>query len=190
MAQAKPTPPPPPQAPDAEHEAGRYETNREARKTVAPGTQAFIKERGDQRRRDLRIRDEIAYRQATEGCRDQETADAVLALGGDVSRSSPVREQVLPGAEPGLTTRTGAYRTPIDPTTAAVPADEDSDLARNIRGTPTLGSAGPGEPERRWNTEDPRFAHLRDLPTREERESKEREWAANDYRYDQEPEKE
>ena len=41
---------------------------------------------------------------------------------------------------PGLTTTTGVARTPMDPTTAAVPAPENSPLVRNMRGTPTIGS--------------------------------------------------
>ena len=80
--------------------------------TLAPGTQARLKEKADREDFDFKKQDEILYRRATEGVPDQETLDAVLALGGDATRSSPVREQVLPDAEPGMTTTTGAYRSP------------------------------------------------------------------------------
>ena len=118
--------------------------------TLAPGTQRRLKEKADREDYDFQKQDEILYRRATEGVRDQETLDAVLALGGDATRSSPVREQVLPDAEPGMTTTTGAYRSPIDPTTAAVPASEHSQIAREVGGTPTVGSDGHGEPEERY----------------------------------------
>jgi hypothetical protein len=82
-----------------------------------------------------------------------------------------VREQVLPDAEPGLTTTTGAYRSPIDPTTAAVPASEHSRIAREVGGTPTVGSEGHGEPEERWMKSeggDTVIDRLNNLPTRDE----------------------
>ena len=89
----------------------------------------------------------VAYRQATLGVYDEDTRNRVLAMGGDVTRSSPVWSQALDDAEPGLTTTTGAYRTPIDPTTAAVPAPPNSPLAIRLRGTPTVGSGEPGKAE-------------------------------------------
>ena len=152
------------------------ERHEQPTRNLAPGTQAKLKEKAEQQNRDYRLRDEAAYRRATEGVYDQETLDAVLALGGDATRSSPVREQVLPDAEPGLTTTTGAYRCPIDPTTAAVPAAEDSDIARNVGGTPTVGSDGHGEPEERWwpgDVEGGPIERLANLPTQEDRNRKE-----------------
>jgi hypothetical protein len=86
------------------------------------------------------------YRRATQGIPDQETRDRVLALGGDVTRGSPVSEQSLPEPEPGLTTTTGAPTTPIDPTTAAVPAGENDPIVRRMRGVATVGGRrGQGE---------------------------------------------
>jgi hypothetical protein len=121
-----------------------------AKTTLAPGTQRRLQEKAEQEDRDFKARDELLYRRATEGVYDAETLDAVLALGGDATRSSPVREQVLPDADPGITTTTGAYRSPIDPTTAAVPASEHSEIARTVGGTPTVGSREHGTPEERW----------------------------------------
>lgn len=118
--------------------------------TLGPGTKTKLEQAQAESTARVKRADQIAKARATEGCRDKETLDAVLAMGGDATRGSPVREQVLPDAEPGLTTTTGAYNVPIDPTTAAVPALEDSDLAVNMRGTPTIGSGGHGEPEERY----------------------------------------
>ena len=140
--------------------------------TLAPGTQARLKEKAERDDQAFKAKDDMLRRRATEGVYDQETLDAVLALGGDATRSSPVREQVLPDAEPGLTTTTGAYRVPIDPTTAAVPASEHSDIALAIRGTPTVGSSGHGEPEERWKGGrdiGDRIERLNNLPTTEDR---------------------
>jgi hypothetical protein len=141
------------------------------RTTLAPGTQARLKEKADREDREFKRQDDLLYRRATEGVPDQETLDAVLALGGDATRASPVREQVLPDADPGLTTTTGAYRSPIDPTTAAVPASEHSRIAREVGGTPTVGSEGHGEPEERWMKPeggDTVIDRLNNLPTRDE----------------------
>jgi hypothetical protein len=141
------------------------------RTTLAPGTQARLKEKADREDREFKRQDDLLYRRATEGVPDAETLDAVLALGGDASRSSPVREQVLPDAEPGMTTTTGAYRSPIDPTTAAVPASEHSRIAREVGGTPTVGSDGHGEPEERyWPGEEgnDRIERLKNLPSKDE----------------------
>jgi hypothetical protein len=146
------------------------------RSTLAAGTQARLKEKADREGAEFRQRDEAYFRRATEGVPDQETLDAVLALGGDATRASPVREQVLPDAEPGLTTTTGAYRSPLDPTTAAVPAAEDSDIARNVGGTPTVGSREHGVPEERWQKPgdgQDRIDYLNSLPSREEYQEKE-----------------
>ena len=146
--------------------------------TLAPGTQARLKEKAEREDAEFRRQDDMLRRQATEGCRDQETVDAVLALGGDAIKSSPVREQVLPAAEPGLTTTTGAYRSPIDPTTAAVPASEHSRIAREVGGTPTVGSDGHGQPEERWaGVDTPAVNRVRNLPTQEERTKREAEEA-------------
>jgi hypothetical protein len=145
--------------------------------TLAPGTQAKLKERADREDAAFRAQDDMLFRRATEGVPDQETLDAVLALGGDATRSSPVREQVLPDADPGLTTTTGAYRSPIDPTTAAVPASEHSTVAREVGGYPTVGSSAHGEPEDRWASpgEGSIIDRLKGLPTQEEYRAKEAE---------------
>jgi hypothetical protein len=139
--------------------------------TLAAGTQARLKQKADREDAAYRQADEMAFRRATQGVGDQETLDAVLALGGDATRSSPVREQVLPDADPGLTTTTGAYRSPIDPTTAAVPASEHSKIARDVGGTPTVGSREHGTPEERWQKpgdgQDP-IDRLNSLPSRED----------------------
>jgi hypothetical protein len=153
--------------------------------TLAPGTQARLKEKADREDFDFKKQDDILYRRATEGVPDQETLDAVLALGGDATRSSPVREQVLPDAEPGMTTTTGAYRSPIDPTTAAVPAAEHSQIAREVGGTPTVGSDRHGEPEDRYwpgDVEGGAIERLKKLPTQEEYRQKEAEAAEKDPR--------
>lgn len=120
------------------------------RTNLAPGTQARLKEKAEREDRNFKLQDELAFRKATQGVPNQETLDRVLALGGDATRSSPVAEQQLPDVDPGLTTTTGAYRSPIDPTTAAVPASIHSDIARNVGGTPTVGSREHGVPEERW----------------------------------------
>jgi hypothetical protein len=149
--------------------------------TLAPGTQARLKEKADREDKEYQMQDDILYRRATDGVPDQETLDAVLALGGDATRSSPVREQVLPDAEPGMTTTTGAYRSPIDPTTAAVPASEHSTIARTVGGTPTVGSDGHGEPEDRYWPGDVAggpIERLRNLPTQEEYKEKAAEAAS------------
>ena len=159
--------------PVAEHPR---DASRQPTKNLAPGTSQKLKEKAEREFRDYRLADEAAYRRATEGVPDLETLDAVLALGGDATRSSPVREQVLPDADPGLTTTTGAYRSPIDPTTAAVPAAENSDIARNVGGTPTVGSDGHNEPEDRWwmgDVEGGPIERLSKLPTMEDRKAKE-----------------
>lgn len=84
--------------------------------------------------------DDAAYERAT-GKMDDETKEKLLALGVDITRASPAKEQPLPDTEPGITTTTGAYRTPMDPTTAAVPADPDDErVKRMARGFPAVGS--------------------------------------------------
>jgi hypothetical protein len=153
-------------------------TQVEHRSTVGPGTQAKLTQKQAEAVARAKREDAIMKARATEGVRDQETLDAVLALGGDATRSSPVREQVLPDADPGLTTTTGAYRVPIDPTTAAVPAPRsDPDLAS---GTPTIGSGEHGKPEERWKKPeggDTPEQHLMSLPTKEEYDAKDAEAA-------------
>jgi hypothetical protein len=146
--------------------------------TLAAGTQKRLKEKADRESADFRMKDEAYFRRATEGVPDAETLDAVLALGGDATRSSPVREQILPDAEPGLTTTTGAYRSPLDPTTAAVPAAEESDIARNVGGTPTVGSREHGVPEERWKKPGDGqdiIDRLNSLPSREDYQNEEAE---------------
>lgn len=155
-----------------------YDSNAPSEKsTLAPGTQARLKEKADREDAAFKAQDDMLFRRATEGVPDQETLDAVLALGGDATRSSPVKEQVLPDADPGLTTTTGAYRSPIDPTTAAVPASEHSTIAREVGGTPTVGSSAHGEPEERWAEPEggSRIERLKGLPTQEEYRAKEAE---------------
>ena len=98
--------------------------------------------------------DEAAYNRATVGIPDADTLDKVLALGGDATRASPDPAQSLDDAEPGFTTTTGAHRTPIDPTTAAVPAPPNSAIAMKLRGTPTIGSREPDTPEELWQERD------------------------------------
>jgi hypothetical protein len=99
--------------------------------------------------------DDVAYKKAV-GVMDDETRDKILALGGDVSRSSPAVEQPLPDAEPGFTTTTGAHRVPIDPTTAAVPADpNDPEILKRPKGFPTIGSGREGgKPEQHFKPRD------------------------------------
>lgn len=148
--------------------------------TVGPGTQKQLTQKQAEMQARAKREDQVARARATEGCRDQETLDAVLALGGDASRSSPVREQVLPEADAGYTTTTGAYRTPIDPMTAAVPALEDSEIVRDMgrRTSPTVGSSGLGEPEERWKgpeTGDTAAERMSKLPTKEEYDKKDAE---------------
>jgi hypothetical protein len=156
-----------------------HETDRRDRKSsLAAGTQARLKEKADREDAAFRQQDEMLFRRATQGVGDQETLDAVLSLGGDATRSSPVREQVLPDAEPGLTTTTGAYRSPIDPTTAAVPASEHSKIARDVGGTPTVGSREHGTPEERWQEPGDgkdRIEILNSLPSREDYQKEEAE---------------
>jgi hypothetical protein len=158
-----PTPPPPPgSAPakaaskNAPHEVKERDTRPIAERAkdvgdLPPRGGVTMRDRvTDRYEREVAAYDEaevVAYRSATMGVMDEDTRDRVLAMGGDVTRASPVWSQALDDAEPGLTTTTGAYRTPIDPTTAAVPAPENSPLAIRLRGTPTVGSGEPGKAE-------------------------------------------
>jgi hypothetical protein len=93
-----------------------------------------------------KIADDAAYQKATRGVIDDDMRDRVLALGGDATRSSPDPFQRLDDAVPGLTTTTGAYKVPIDPTTAAVPAPKG--WAEHMMGercySPTIGSGREG----------------------------------------------
>jgi hypothetical protein len=132
------------------HEKTAQERDRDARDKDAPAketTRETLERRNKEEIENFKMRDDLLRKQATQGIPDEETRDKVLAMGGDASRASPVSAQVLPDIEPGLTTTTGAYRTPIDPTTAAVPAPEFSERVERMRGAPTVGSAGPGQGE-------------------------------------------
>jgi hypothetical protein len=165
--------------PETPHEPSQEPKGQDRKSTLAAGTQARLKEKAEREGAEFRQKDEAMFRRATEGVPDQETLDAVLALGGDATRSSPVREQILPDAEPGLTTTSGAYRSPIDPTTAAVPAAEDSDIARSVGGTPTVGSRKHGVPEERWvrlgDAGQDVIDRLNNLPSREDYQKQEAE---------------
>jgi hypothetical protein len=147
MAQAPQTPsrPPPPSPParPVTHE-GNSPPKLSQRET--------FKQRLEEEAEAFKRADDAAYERATMGVGDDEDLrDKLLALGADVTRASPAREQPLPDAVPGLTTTTGAYRTPIDPTTAAVPAPDDSEIVMGMRGFPTVGSGREGGgPEKRW----------------------------------------
>jgi hypothetical protein len=112
-------------------------------------TRERLEETNRERLATAQNRDGLLRARAT-GEMTEETRDKLLALGEDVTRASPDPAQVLPDPEPGLTTTTGAYRTPIDPTTAAVPAPENSEMVERMRGAPTIGSGGHGEPEELW----------------------------------------
>jgi hypothetical protein len=115
-------------------------------------TQETLRDRAEQAAEAFQRADDAAYERATMGVGDDEDLrDKLLALGADVTRASPAREQPLPDAVPGLTTTTGAYRCPIDPTTAAVPAPDDSEMVVRMRGFPTVGSGREGGgPEKRF----------------------------------------
>jgi hypothetical protein len=148
MAQA-PQAPPRPAAPPPPARGVTQEGNGPRER---PTMKETLRERAEQQAEAFRRADDAAYERATMGVGDDEDLrDKLLALGCDVSRASPAREQPLPDAVPGLTTTTGAYRTPIDPTTAAVPAPEDSEIAIRMRGFPTVGSGREGGgPEKRF----------------------------------------
>jgi hypothetical protein len=97
--------------------------------------------------------DDLIYARSTAGIVDDETRDKILALGGDATRASPAVEQPLADAEPGLTTTSGVHRTPLDPTTAAVPMDPtDPKLNTMAKGFPSVGSdRKSGTPEKRYH---------------------------------------
>ena len=99
---------------------------------------------------DFERTDKALYEQATRGIIDEDMRDKVLALGGDATRSSPSPSQPLDDIMPGITTTTGAHRTPIDPTTAAVPAPANSEQTMRMRGFPTVGSGETGTAEELW----------------------------------------
>ena len=152
MATHNPThnPPPPParepRDPDAKREPNGPEG---AHKQLS--TKETLAQRFKEQAEDFQRADEAMYKRATGGVLDDDMRDKLLALGADVTRASPAYEQPLPDAVPGLTTTTGAYRTPIDPTTAAVPAPDDSEIAMKMRGFPTVGSGRKsGTPEKLW----------------------------------------
>ena len=133
-----------------DHESGK--TTAAPEKSAGDTMRESFKQRMKEQAEDDKRADDIAYRRATGGDMTDDLRDRILALGGDATRSSPAIEQVLPSdIQPGLTTTTGAYRTPIDPTTAAVPADEDSNIVLRMKGYPTVGSGRKsGTPEERY----------------------------------------
>ena len=134
--------------------------------SIAPATKQMLQDKADQKTRDRDEADKKAYNLATRGIVDAETRDKVLALGGDATRGSPDPFQVLPDAEAGLTTTTGAFRVPIDPTTAAVPGPVP-DHTSEIVGTPVVGSTGHGDPEELYQPPQggaDRTAYIRDIP--------------------------
>lgn len=128
-----PAQPPATQPPAASSPAPPQESDWRARRD------ARMKEEAER----YKAQDDILYNQAT-GVMTDEKREQLLALGEDITRASPVVEQNLPDPTPGLTTTTGAHRTPIDPTTAAVPASPDSEIVMRMRGTPTIGSGREG----------------------------------------------
>lgn len=148
MAQAPQTPP----RPAAPPPPARGVTQAGNGPPKPPSTQETLRQRAEEAAAAFKRADDAAYERATMGVGDDEDLrDKLLALGADVTRASPAREQPLPDAVPGLTTTTGAYRTPIDPTTAAVPAPDDSESVIRMRGFPTVGSGREGGgPEKRW----------------------------------------
>ena len=131
-------------------------------------TKETLAQRFKEQAEDFQRADEAMYKRATGGVLDDDMRDKLLALGADVTRASPAYEQPLPDAVPGLTTTSGAYRTPIDPTTAAVPAPDDSEIAMKMRGFPTVGSGRKsGTPEKLWAKPDGALAQQL-APTRGE----------------------
>jgi hypothetical protein len=122
------------------------ERNTQRNPPAKQSTRERLEETNRERIATAQNRDGLLRARAT-GAMTEETRDKLLAMGEDVTRASPDPAQVLPDAEPGLTTTTGAYRTPIDPTTAAVPAPENSEMVERMRGAPTIGSRGHGQPE-------------------------------------------
>lgn len=104
----------------------------------------------------FKMYDDEAYDSATGGWRkDPELVEKVLAAGGDITRSSPTKAQQLPDAVPGLTTTTGAHRTPIDPTTAAVPAPPRAEIVEKMRGAATIGSGRAHDTPEKFGFEPP-----------------------------------
>jgi hypothetical protein len=151
MAQAPQTPTRP-AAPPSHPPPARGVTQEGNGPRERPTMKETMRNRAEQQAEMFQRADDAAYERATLGVGDDEDLrDKILALGGDVTRASPAREQPLDGAVPGITTTTGAYRTPIDPTTAAVPAPDDSEMIGRMRGFPTVGSGREGGgPEKRW----------------------------------------
>lgn len=132
----------------AEHETPAKPADKSALATMQESYKQRIQEQAEADKKY----DEIAYKRATGGDMTDDLRDRILALGGDATRASPAIEQVLPiDIQPGLTTTTGAYRSPIDPTTAAVPAPPDSNIVLRTKGYPTVGSGRKGgAAEKRW----------------------------------------
>lgn len=138
MAQAPQQPRPPAPAPQAPNTASQFRQSggmNDALPTAKQRYQDRIKQEAEADKKA----DDIAYMKATQGIPDEDTMAKVIALGGDASRSSPAMEQNLGDPQPGLTTTTGTYRSPMDPTTADVPADPESDFVKRApRGFPAL----------------------------------------------------
>jgi hypothetical protein len=156
MAQAPQTPsrPPPLTRGQMDNPNAAREVTREGNGNGPPklSQRETFKQRMEEQAAAFKRTDDAAYERATMGVGDDEDLrDKLLALGCDVTRASPAREQPLPDAVPGLTTTTGAHGSPIDPTTAAVPAPDDSEMVVRRRGFPTVGSGREGGgPEKRW----------------------------------------
>jgi hypothetical protein len=144
--QTAPPPPPPRDVPPGNVEPGYSRSPLAARDSMRETYRQKL-EREDEA---AKVADEVAFLK-TQGIQNDDMRDRILAMGGDATRSSPDWFQALEDAEPGLTTTTGVARTPMDPTTAAVPAPERSPLVRDMRGTPTLGSGRKsGQAEELW----------------------------------------
>ncbi len=125
--------------------------------TPARSANTREKQRRQEAAERFKATDDANYDIATGGTmKDPAMVDNVLALGGDATRSSPSPSQPLADyARPGLTTTTGAHRTPIDPTTAAVPAAPDDEITERMRGAATVGSGRQHDtPEQRWKKPD------------------------------------
>lgn len=96
--------------------------------------EAQAKEKAD---REKALDDKLR-KQATGGEMTDELKEKILALGGDASRASPDITQPLGDPPRGLTTTTGTYRSPMDPTTAAVPLTKDEVDKQAPKGYPAL----------------------------------------------------
>ena len=140
----------PPRAREPHDDDNSRDDNRDGRGARAPMRETF-RQQQEEKAEAFKVADDIRYQRATRGVVDNDMRDRVLAMGGDATRASPDPAQPLDDATPGLTTTTGAHRTPIDPTTAAVPAAPGSELVEKMRGAPTVGSGRQhDQPEELW----------------------------------------